>query len=248
MAFTTRSLPWDKGSHSREVLLSREWLVTNGLGGYASGTVSGAITRRYHGLLIAALPAPHGRMVMWSHVSEFLHFDDDEIVSLGSEERAGGQLDLRSAEYLREFRLEDGLPVWTYHVRDLVLEKRVLLLHLQNTVHLIYRIIEGDTRPLLELRPAFQFRNHESAVNEGLPAPYRLIAMEHGYEITAAHSGLPPLRMKLAQKAAFTISPQEMDQVVYRSEESRGYAHDGALWSPRCFQRETHDRTTAARL
>ena len=242
MVFTKRTMPWDKASHSREVLLSREWLVTNGLGGYASGTVSGAITRRYHGLLIAALPAPHGRMVMWSHVSEFLHFGDDEIISLGSEERAGGQLDLRSAEYLREFRLEDGLPVWTYHVRDLVLEKRVLLLHLQNTVHLIYRIIEGETRPLLELRPAFQFRNHESAVNEGLPAPYRLTAMELGYEISAADSGLPPLRMKLAEKAAFTISPQEMDQVIYRSEQSRGYAYEGALWSPGFFQIDMHDR------
>src|SRR5437660_6141514 len=129
----------DTDPHLRE-----EWLVTNGLGGYASGTVSGAITRRYHGLLIAALPSPYGRMVMWSHVSEFLRFADEEIISLGSAERAGGQLDLRAAEYLREFRLEDGLPVWTYHVRGLVLEKRVLLLHLQNTVHLIYRIIEGE--------------------------------------------------------------------------------------------------------
>ena len=85
---------------SREILLNREWLVTNGLGGYASGTVSGAITRRYHGLLIAALPAPLGRMVMWSHVSEFLHFGEDDVVSLGAEERAGGQLDLHSADYL----------------------------------------------------------------------------------------------------------------------------------------------------
>ena len=87
MAFTTRSLPWDKTSHSRELLLEREWLVTNGLGGFASGTISGAITRRYHGLLIAALPAPLGRMVMWSHVSEFLRFSDDDVISLGGEER-----------------------------------------------------------------------------------------------------------------------------------------------------------------
>ena len=132
---------------SREILLNREWLVTNGLGGYASGTISGAITRRYHGLLIAALPAPLGRMVMWSHVSEFLHFGEDDVVSLGAEERAGGQLDLHSADYLREFRLEDGLPIWTYRVRDLVIEKRVLLPHLQNTVHISYRIVEGlETR------------------------------------------------------------------------------------------------------
>jgi len=106
-----RAMPWDGAKMSREILLDREWLVTNGLGGYASGTISGAVTRRYHGLLIAALPAPLGRVVMWSHVSEFLRFSEDDVVSLGAEERAGGQLDLKSADYLTEFRLEDGLPV-----------------------------------------------------------------------------------------------------------------------------------------
>jgi predicted glycogen debranching enzyme len=246
MPFTIRRLPWDKTSQSREVLLCCEWLLANGLGGYASGTVSGAITRRYHGLLIAALPAPHGRMVMWSHVSEFLRFGDDDIVSLGSEERAGGQLDLRAADYLREFRLEDGLPVWTYHVRDLVLEKRVLLPHLQNTVHITYRILEGGKRPRLELRPAFHFRHHESPVNEGLATPYRLTAIEHRYEINASHSGLPPLRMKLADRAEFTISPQQVDQVVYRLEQHRGYAYEGALWSPGFFQVDMRDRDVVA--
>src|SRR5713226_9989003 len=98
-----RSMPWDGTQMSRELLLTREWIVTNGLGGYASGTVSGAVTRRYHGLLIAALSAPLGRVVMWSHVSEFLRFSNDDVVSLGGEERAGGQLDLQGADYLYEF-------------------------------------------------------------------------------------------------------------------------------------------------
>ena len=247
MAFTTRSMPWDKATHSREILLSREWLVTNALGGYASGTVSGAITRKYHGLLIAALPAPHGRMVMWSHLSEFLRFADDDVLSLGAQERAGGQLDLRAAEYLHEFRLEDGMPVWTYHVRNLVLEKRVLLPHWQNTVHVSYRVIEGEKRPRLELRPAFHFRHHEAAVNEGLAAPYQLTAMEHRYEITAANSDLPPMRMKVADdEAEFTISPQNIDQVIYRSEQSRGYAHEGALWSPGFFHVDMRKRDATA--
>src|SRR6266404_448046 len=130
-----RSMAWDPAHPSREVLLNREWLVTDGLGGYASGTVSGAITRKYHGILVAALPAPLGRVVMWNHVSESLRFENDHIVSLGAEERAGGQLDLKGAECLSEFRLEDGMPVWSYHVRVLIIEKRVLLPHLQNTVH-----------------------------------------------------------------------------------------------------------------
>src|SRR5213596_598941 len=106
-----RTMPWDGAKMSREILLNREWLVTNGLGGYASGTVSGAVTRKYHGILVSALPAPLGRVVMWNHVSEFLRFDDNQVVSLGAEERAGGQLNLRGAEYLREFHLEDGMPV-----------------------------------------------------------------------------------------------------------------------------------------
>src|SRR4029079_1539605 len=154
MPFTTRSLPWDKTNHSRELLLEREWLVTNGLGGFASGPISGAISRRYHGLLIAALPSPYGRMVMWSHVSEFLRFGDDDVVALGAEERAGGQLNLGAADYLHEFRLQKRLPCRTYYVRGVVFQKRVLMLHLQNTVHVIYRILEAETRPRLELRPA----------------------------------------------------------------------------------------------
>src|SRR6266702_5805597 len=93
-----RAMPWDSSQMSREILLTREWLVTNGLGGYSSGTVSGAVTRRYHGLLVAALATPLGRVVMWSHVSESLCFGKNDSVSLGAEERAGGQLELKSAE------------------------------------------------------------------------------------------------------------------------------------------------------
>ncbi len=236
-ATVVRTMPWDPARMPREVLLDREWLVTNGLGGYASGTVSGAITRRYHGLLIAALPAPLGRVVMWNHVSEFLRFGDEDVVSLGGEERAGGQLDLAGADYLREFRLEDGLPVWTYHVRDLVLEKRVLLPHLQNTVHVSYRVLAGAKRPQLELRPAFHFRHHEVQVNQGTAGPYKLSAVDEHYEITAvSRHAFPAVRMKLcANESAFTIATTNIHQVIYRSEQSRGYAHEGNLWSPGFF-------------
>src|SRR5438067_7487095 len=210
-----RAMPWDGTHMSREILLNREWLVTNGLGGYASGTISGAITRRYHGLLIAALPAPHGRVVMWNHVSEFLRFSDDDVVSLGGEERAGGQLDLKGADWLREFRLEDGLPVWTYGVRDVVVEKRIILPHLQNTVHLIYRILECKECPRLELRPAFQFRHHEVPVNEGRANSYKVTAVDGRYEIVAARVRLPSLRMKLYDcEAAFTIAASTIPQVA----------------------------------
>ena len=241
-----RSMPWDGAHMSRELLLNREWLVTNGLGGYASGTVSGAVTRRYHGLLIAALPAPLGRIVMWSHVSEFLRFSDHDVVSLGAEERAGGQLDLKSADYLSEFRLEDGLPVWTYRVREVVVEKRVLLPHLQNTVHISYKVISKGVPPRLELRPAFHFRHHEAPVDADLAAPYKLTAIDGRYEIAAARRKLPPLRMQLhGHESAFTIAPSKIPQVVYRIEQQRGYAYEGELWSPGFFRVDLTERSTA---
>jgi predicted glycogen debranching enzyme len=230
-----RTLPWHPRESSRENLLNREWLVTNGLGGYSSGTISGAITRRYHGLLVAALPTPLGRVVMWSHVSESLCFSKDDIVSLGSEERAGGQLELKSAEYLREFRLEDGLPVWVYHVRDLVVEKRVTMPHLQNTVHVNYRILQGESRPRLELRSAFHFRHHEIPVNKGSSGPYRFSAVGDRYEIAAAKPGFPSVRMKVCGDSKFTIAAKKVPQVVYRSEQLRGYEYEGDLWSPGYF-------------
>src|SRR5262245_7445919 len=99
-----------------EDLVTREWLVANALGGYACGTVSGAITRRYHGLLIAALPAPFGRMVMLSHVAEQVRFPDDGRFEIGGRERSGDAPDAHGTGYLTEFRLEMGLPIWRYEV------------------------------------------------------------------------------------------------------------------------------------
>ncbi|MGZ5023555.1 MAG: glycogen debranching enzyme N-terminal domain-containing protein, partial [Chthoniobacterales bacterium] len=230
-------MPWNPAEKSREALLDREWIVTNGLGGYASGSISGAITRKCHGILIAALPAPLGRMVMWSHVSEFLRFADDDIVSLGAEERAGGQLDLRGADYLREFRLEDGLPVWIYEVRGVTVEKRIVLPHLQNTVHVSYRVSGAEELPRLELRPAFQFRHHESAVTESDSAPYKLSVAEGRYEISGAKDHLPPLRMRLLGcESSFRSEPGWIHEVIYRVEQERGYAYEGDLWSPGIFE------------
>src|SRR5438552_14444411 len=165
---------------------------------------------------------------MWNHVSEFLRFSNDDVISLGGQERAGGQLDLHGAGYLREFRLEDGLPIWTYHVRDLLLEKRVILPHLQNTVHVSYRILEGMSRPRLELRPAFHFRHHEIPVNKGTAGPYKLSAVNGRYEIAPARPGFPALRMKLfSSESAFTIAAKNNPQVFYRIEQSRGYSLHG---------------------
>src|SRR5258705_9332681 len=114
-----------EGEDARQ-LLRREWLVTNGLGGYASGTISGSVTWRYHGLLIAALPAPFGRMVMLNHLSEGLRLRVGRLIELSG--RGRDQED-NPAHYLSEFRLENHLPVWRYEVESMILEKRILFLY-----------------------------------------------------------------------------------------------------------------------
>src|SRR5918996_1135212 len=89
----TRVVKFDE-RHRKDLdqLVSREWLVTNGLGGYAGGTLAGLITRRYHGLLIAALPAPLGRLVMMSHLGERVRLPGGGVHWLSGEERPGGPL------------------------------------------------------------------------------------------------------------------------------------------------------------
>src|SRR5262249_9149297 len=84
-----RRLPRPPPGADAESIVMREWLVTNGLGGYASGTVSGVITRRYHGMLIAALSAPLGRIVMLSHVAEQVRLADGRRIEIGGRERSG---------------------------------------------------------------------------------------------------------------------------------------------------------------
>ena len=122
-----RQIPWSEACATEpEVLLTREWLVTNGLGGYAAGTISGIPTRRYHGFLVAALPAPFGRMMLLPQLSEQLRLADGTIVQLGGEERVGGALQLYGAPYFSEFRLERGLPIWRYKVGGAVLENCLL--------------------------------------------------------------------------------------------------------------------------
>src|SRR5215203_4690628 len=145
-----RRMPWPGAAASadQDRLLTREWLVTNGLGGYASGTVSGVMTRRYHGLLVAALPAPDGR-----------------AIAFGGEERVGSSPELHGAQYLSEFRLEAGLPVWRFDLGGWMIEKRLLLPHQQNTVHITYLLLAGEGPVRLDLRPALHFRHHEAPVS-----------------------------------------------------------------------------------
>jgi predicted glycogen debranching enzyme len=126
-----------------DAVIDGEWLVTNGLGGYASGTIAGVVTRRYHGVLIAALPNPLGRTNMLDHLSEQVRLPDGSTHKLGLGDGDATQDPRGAAGLLEEFRLEMGLPVWIYRIDGFVLEKRVLLAYMQNTVFVRYRLLDA---------------------------------------------------------------------------------------------------------
>jgi predicted glycogen debranching enzyme len=233
-----RRIPWPVvDPKDPEALVTREWLVTNGLGGYASGTVAGVMTRRYHGLLNAALSAPLGRTVMLSHIAEQVRYADGRRYEIGGRERSGDAPDAHGLGYLTEFRLEAGLPVWRYDVDGLVIEKHLFLPHMQNTVCLIYELVSGADRIELALRPSVNFRAQEAPVSEPLGSPYEFRSIGEKFEVALKGSPLPPLRMKLyASDATFTLKGKQLDHVLYPVEESRGYQATGTLWSPGYFK------------
>lgn len=221
----------DADPHLRE-----EWLVTNGFGGYASGTVSGAVTRRYHGLLIAALPNPLGRVMMLNALSERLRLPDRVVAFTGPEEVSG--VAPETVTMASEFRLEAGLPVWRYEKNGFVLEKRLCMPYRQNTVHVTYRLLRGQGRLRLGLRPAIHFRSHDAPVGQAPVHKYTFTVIEDQYEISVGPE-LPCLRLLLHGNApAFTFERRKTEPILYRTERSRGYESVGTLWTPGYFRVE----------
>lgn len=233
---TQRTMSWSREQNADVTpLVTREWLITNGLGGYASGTVAGVATRRYHGLLIAALPAPLGRMMMLGGLSEHVLRPDGVVLRLGGRERPDS-LEVPDAQWLVEFRLEDGLPVWKFDLGTHVYEKRLVMPHNQNTTHILYTLIEGR-RPLrLRLRPSMNIRSHDAYVSTELFEPYTLSITGDRYEVRSAENGTPSLGLHLwAQRHRFVFDPRMFRTRYYRVEAQRGYSERGDLWSPGYF-------------
>ena len=204
---------------------TREWLVTNGLGGYASGTLAGPPTRRYHALLVAALPAPLGRISLLASIDASVGRSADRLDPLN---RLGDS----SPRVLTDFRLVAGLPVWRFELGGVTLERRVFMPHEQNTVLSIYRVLRASGRAHLRLRPQFQLRLHEAPVDTPLPPSPTVTPHARHVEI-ALDPAVAPVRMMLSGRAGeLRIEPQETHDVHYAHEEQRGYPSRASAWSP----------------
>ncbi|HSP34092.1 MAG TPA: amylo-alpha-1,6-glucosidase, partial [Thermoanaerobaculia bacterium] len=225
---------WNRGDPD-EALLEREWLVTNGLGGYASGTIGGAATRRFHGKLIAALPAPLGRFMMFNHLEEWIDDGRGLQFRLSSDEHGSRARD-PEPDFLQEFRLEAGLPVWRYAKNGLRIEKRVVMPHQQNTTYIVYRLLDSNRPVTLNLRPSLKFRPHEGTLNEQVATSWDIDMRGRDIEICDGRDA-PPLRVVLVgDNARLVYDERLLEQVIYRVEKSRGYEYEGPLWSPGVIQ------------
>jgi predicted glycogen debranching enzyme len=222
---------WKRGD-AQSGLIEREWLVTNGLGGYASGTIGGACTRRFHGKLIASLPSPLGRFMMLNHLEESLTLENGETWLLSGDEPKGRPEPLHPHEdVLEAFALEAGLPVWRFSRGGIRLEKRLLMPHLQNTTYIIYRLLSEQRGVRLNLRPSLHPRPHEGLLGGELTDDWQIV--ERGRELElSSDPALPPLRIVAIGESEFDRDAKSLRHLIYRLERSRGYDHEGPVWSP----------------
>ena len=168
----------------------REWLVTNGIGGFAMGTVPGLLTRRYHGLLIAALRPPLGRTLLLTKLDEGVIYNH-HYTPLYINRWVNGVEEPQGHHYLQSFHLEGTTPVWQYAFADALLTKRVWLQPEANTTYIQYHLRRAAAGPVkLELRALINYRDYHSTTMAG-DLEMEVEPIPHGLKVTADATAVP---------------------------------------------------------
>ncbi|MFN0101694.1 MAG: amylo-alpha-1,6-glucosidase [Bryobacteraceae bacterium] len=165
-----------------------EWLETNGLGGFASGTVSGIHTRRYHGLLTSALHPPAGRMLLVAKFEDTLVVDGHRVEL--SANCYDGAVHPQGYEYLREFRL-DPFPTWVYEIGDAQVEKRVFMVHGHDATVVEYEVKGLCKNCHLEVRPLVAYRDYHATTHSNEAIDRGFEWEEEGLVSVEPYEGLP---------------------------------------------------------
>ncbi len=174
---------------SLETAEEREWLVTNGIGGYAAGTVAGSLTRRYHGLLVAALQPPLGRTLLVAKLDETAVYDG-QIYPLFTNRWAGGIVDPHGYRRIESFRLKGMVPVWRFACADALLEKRIWMEQGANTTYVTYHLRRAAGPLTLNIKALVNYRDYHS-LTQG--AGWRMVieAGDRDLRIMAMESATP---------------------------------------------------------
>lgn len=150
---------------SFEAWEAREWLVTNGIGGFASGTLAGSLSRTYHGYLVAALEPPLGRTVLVGKVDETITIGDESyrLYTDRWSERPN-QPDIEGVQYLDSFHLDGSAAVWVFDVEGTRLEKRVWMAYGHNTTYVQYGLLSAEDGVQLSLHVQANYTDFHTAV------------------------------------------------------------------------------------
>ena len=172
---------------------SREWLVTNGLGGFACGTLAGNVTRRYHGLLVAALHPPVGRTLLVSNLDGTAEYDGQHYPLTTQRWWNAGHPSLLPEgghRHVERFRLEGASPVWTFALADAQLEKRVWMRQGENTTYVMFTFARGSGPLRLALKALVNYRDYHSSTHAG-DWWMNVEPVAHGLRVTAFDGATP---------------------------------------------------------
>ncbi|GCF08597.1 amylo-alpha-1,6-glucosidase [Dictyobacter arantiisoli] len=241
--------------HDTEAGLDHEWLVTNGLGGYASGSLVGAVTRSYHGLLVASLHPPVERSVLVAKVDEVAHLPSGERLALGVNEYAGGIIEPAGNSYLDSVVLDGDIPCFFYRLSEtLMLEKRIWMEYGQNITYIQYMLhgafdeerelsgveIAGEYTwhsLILEVSPFCLSRDYHS-VTTGADDWHFLVECQEQRCRIRAYDGAPAYHLIADPNTSFTPTGLWYWHFWHRRDHERGVAEQEDMYQPGIFRLE----------
>ena len=207
-----------KESLSLEEGIKREWIITNGLGGYASSTVIGINTRKYHGLLVAPVTPPARRYLILSKLDESIKIDDNVYPfysNIGKDYISKGYMYQESFE-------KEILPKFTYKIEDTVIEKTICMEYGKNTVGVYYKIKNGDKDAVLTLAPVINFRDfHSMTTNHTFKLKERI--NDKKIRIVIDDYIQTPIYMHISEGDYIEHKDDTFFNMFYIEEEKRGF-------------------------
>jgi predicted glycogen debranching enzyme len=214
-----------------EKALDREWIETNGLGGFASSTIVGLNTRRYHGLLFAAVPPPVARVLLLSKLEETLVVNGERYEL--SANQFPGVIHPQGQKYLKGFRL-DPFPIFTFEAGGVLVEKSVFMPHGENTVVVQYKRLKKHRSVRecrLDARPLVAFRDYHELTHENTGFNSAILTDEEGRARIKPYPGSPELYL-IHDAYALDLIPDWYRNFEYGREEERGLDSFEDLFTP----------------
>ena len=209
MRFTKESLNLENG-------LNKEWIITNGIGGYASSTIIGANTRRYHGLLMAPLIPPAKRTLILSKIDESIEIDGqkhDLFTNIGKSFIKHGY------EYQVSF-VKEFMPVYTYQVGDVEIKKVVCMQYQKNTVAIYYKIKNGNHNTKIILTPIMNYRDSHGMNKDHI---YNLKEKYNRGKLEVSIDNGKPIYMQVSESEYIEHHNDTFFNMFYIEEEKRGF-------------------------